>query len=106
MPLTKAQAENFVAEFFKDHQLPAPPLGTRKIFRVTLARRVRLNLPPAITRTALADQVAARLCRECVRRLRLKSGSKRPRLYIHFEQWRKYVRGVVIKHFGPGDGLQ
>ena len=70
MPLTRAQAENFVQEFFRDHRLAAPPIGTRRNFTVTLAKRKRLNLPRTITRQALADQIAARLCRDCTRRVR------------------------------------
>ena len=105
MPLSKAQAENFVAEFFRDHRLFVPPIGTRRRFLVTIQRRTRLNLPPVITRQALADQIAARLCRECVLRLAEKHGRKRPRIARHFPEWRKYVRGVVVHHFGKGDGL-
>lgn len=105
MPLSRSQAENFVAEFFKDHRLVAPPIGTRKAFRVTLAKRVRLNLPQVITRQALADQVAARLCRECTNRQAKKNGRHWARLYPYFADWQKYVRGVVMKQFGPGDGL-
>lgn len=119
MPLTKAQAENFVQEFFRDHRLPAPAIGTRRKFMVTLAKWERLNLPQTITRQALADQVAARLCRECVIRsvwrhyhektfglgaLGVKK-PKRPRILRHFAEWQKYVRGVVVHHFGKGDGL-
>lgn len=106
MPLTRAQAENFVAEFFKDHRLPAPPIGTRRAFRVTLAKRKRLNLPPTITRQALADQVAARLCREVSKVRALKVGKKYFRYYNDFPDWKTYVRSVVLNHFGKGDGLQ
>jgi hypothetical protein len=72
MPLTHAQAEDFIQAFFRDHRLAAPPIGTRRKFMVTLGKRKRLNLPPVITREALADQVAARLCREIVRRQAIK----------------------------------
>jgi hypothetical protein len=106
MPLTRAQAENFVVEFFRDHRLPAPAVATRKRFTVTLRRRKRLNLPRVITRETLADQMAAQLCRGCVRRMRMKDGQKRPRIAMHFPEWRKYVRGVVVHHFGKGDGLK
>lgn len=123
MPLTRAQTENFVAEFFRDHRLPAPPVSTRKRFCVTLARRVRLNLPRTITRPALADAIAARLCREVIRRDHIRkrevNAAKHrpdhpaaiprkkicPRYYSHFQEWRTYVRGVVLHHFGKGDGL-
>lgn len=105
--------------FFRDHRLAAPPIGSRRRFMVTLGRRKRLNLPRVITREALADQVAARLCRECVHRNAWRNyhdytfglgaifekPPKRPRLYRHFAEWRKYVRGVVVHHFGKGDGL-
>jgi len=106
MPLTRAQAENFVQDFFRDHRLPAPPVGMRRKFMITTAKRKRLNLPHVITRQALADQVAARLCRDCVRRMREKDGQKRPRVARHFGEWQKYVRGVVMHHFGKGDGLK
>lgn len=117
MPLTRAQAEDFIQAFFRDHRLAAPPIGTRRRFMVTLGKRKRLNLPRVITRETLADQVAARLCRECVKRQAFHKrldlamagcsfGSvQRPRLYRHFAEWRKYVRGVVVRHFGKGDGL-
>lgn len=111
MPLTRAQAENFVTEFFRDHRLPAPRIGLRRKFRVALAPRKRLNLPHSITRQALADQVAARLCREIVRRearhkaAMFTSKKTRPRIAMHFAEWRTYVRGVVVHHFGKGDGL-
>lgn len=68
MPLTRAQAEDFIVKFFKDHRLVPPPIGRRHIFRITLARRKRLNLPYTITRGTLADAIAARLCREIIRR--------------------------------------
>jgi hypothetical protein len=106
MPLTKAQVEDFLHQFFRDHRLPAPPVRIRKKFMVTTAKRKCLNLPPVITRQALADQVAARLCRDVVRRLREKEGQKRPRLARHFGEWQKYVHGVVVHHFGKGDGLR
>ena len=119
MPLTLAQAEDFVLEFFKDHRLSAPPVATRRCFLVTIGKRKRLNLPRVITREALADQVAARLCRECVKRSAWRryentlgmaaiSGKppKRPRIQRHFAEWQKYVRGVVVHHFGKGDGLK
>ena len=106
MPLTRAQAENFVQEFFRDHRLVSPAVRIRQKFMVTLGKRKRLNLPPVITRQALADQVAARLCRDVVRRLREKDGQKRPRIARHFHEWQKYVRGVVVHHFGKGDGLK
>lgn len=105
MPLSRSQAENFVAEFFKDHRLVAPLIRTRRRFVVTLVRRKCLNLPRIITRSALADQVAARLCRDCVKRMR-HDQIKRPRLAIHLTEWQRYVRGVVVNHFGAGDGLQ
>lgn len=118
MPLTRAQAENFITEFFRDHRLPAPRIGLRRKFRVALAPRKRLNLPHSITRQALADQVAARLCREIVRRearhkrereahgvAALVTKKTRPRIAMHFAEWRTYVRGVVVHHFGKGDGL-
>ena len=106
MPLTRAQAENFVQAFFRDHHLVAPAVRIRQKFMVTLGKRKRLNLPSVITREALADQVAARLCRDVVRRLREKDGLKRPRIARHFHEWQKYVRGVVVHHFGKGDGLK
>ena len=109
MPLTRSQAQDFVEKFFRDHRLAAPPIGTRKKFMVTLGKRKRLNLPRVITRETLADQVAARLCRECVRRLAVARNPvkrPRPRIYRYFPEWRKYVRGVVLHHFGKGDGLQ
>jgi hypothetical protein len=106
MPLSRSQVENFVAEFFKDHRLAAPAIARRRLFRVTLARRKRLNLPYTITRPALADQVAARLCRDVVIRDARKQGRKGWRYYRHFAEWREYVRGVVLKQFGPGDGLK
>jgi len=106
MPLTRAQAEDFVRAFFSDHRLSAPPVGIRKRFMVTLGKRKRLNLPPIITRQALADQVAAQLCRAVVRRLRIKDGQKRPRIARHFAEWQRYTRGVVVHHFGKGDGLK
>jgi hypothetical protein len=105
MPLTRAQAQDFVHAFFRDHRLPVPAIRTRRKFMVTLGKRKRLNLPPVITRQALADQIAARLCRDCVRRLRVNEGQKRPRIRCHFGEWQKYVRGVIVKHFGKGDGL-
>jgi len=120
MPLTRAQVENFVREFFRDHRLAAPPIGMRRRFGVTLAARKRLNLPRTITREALADQVAARLCRECVIRhkrhawetMNNESYGKvhRPKWFrvtrADFDEWRKYVRGVVVHHFGKGDSLK
>lgn len=118
MPLTLAQAENFVQEFFRDHRLAAPPVAMRRRFLVTLGKRKRLNLPRVITREALADQVAARLCREIVKKKALQArldqvragrafaSRARPRLYRHFAEWQKYVRGVVVHHFGKGDGLK
>lgn len=123
MPLTRAQAEDFVSAFFADHRLPAPPLGTRCRFAVTRAKRKRLNLPRVITREALADQVAARLCREVGRRDKLHAWetefAKRPMTlkrahkpkwfktsFDDFVAWRNYVRLVVVRHFGKGDGLK
>jgi hypothetical protein len=122
MPLTRAQVEDFVQAFFRDHRLPAPPIGTRKYFKVTLRKRKRLNLPRAITRQALADQVAAWLCREVSRRdksfhwdvqaanTRADRQKKRPKWFRvrweDFVEWRKYVRGIVVHHFGKGDGLE
>jgi hypothetical protein len=106
MPLTRAQAEDFVQAFFTDHRLRVPAVATRKTFHLTLQPRKRLNLPRVITRETLADQVAARLCRDCVRRLREKDGQKRPRIARHFSEWQKYVRGVVVVQFGKGDGLK
>jgi hypothetical protein len=122
MPLTRAQAENFITEFFRDHRLIAPPLRYRRVFKLTLAKRKRLNLPYTITRQALADQVAARLCREVIRRDRMaahhleaakhRADHKRARIpkfvrvtWKDFDEWRKYVRGVVVHTFGKGDGL-
>jgi hypothetical protein len=121
MPLTRAQAEDFVQAFFRDHRVPAPPIGTRRKFRVTLRQRKRLNLPPVITREALADQVAARLCRTVICRdklhaweteaakRRLDKKPKRPKFFRtrweDFRDWRTYVRSVVVHHFGKGDGL-
>lgn len=100
MPLSKAQTENFVGDFFKDHRLPAPPIGYRRAPAVDPGRaRKRLNLTRPITRRILADQLAARLCRDCGRRL----GHRR--FAPHFEEWRKYTREIVLHHFGPGDGL-
>jgi len=124
MPLTRAQAENFVQAFFKDHRLPAPPVASRKHFRVTLRRRKRLNLPRVITREALADQVAAFLCRQVICRDRAfhweaeaanhpldsRRLKKRPKWFRvswkDFQEWRTYTRGVVVHHFGKGDGLK
>lgn len=96
------------------------PIGTRKRFLVTLAARKRLNLPLVITRQALADQIAAQLCRACVKRNAWRryhekifglgaiceKAPKRPRIARHYAEWRTYVRGVVLHHFGKGDGLQ
>lgn len=122
MPLTRAQAEDFVQAFFKDHRLPAPAVATRKHFLVTLRKRKRLNLPRVITRGALADQVAARLCREVNRRdksfkwetengnRRLDKQKRRPKWFRvrweDFVDWRKYVRDVVVQQFGKGDELK
>ncbi len=123
MPLTKAQAEDFVQEFFSDHRVPVPAVHSRKRFIVTLRRRKHLNLPRVITREALADQVAARLCREMNRRVKLYAWEteaaqhrpdhklkKRPKWFRipwrSFVEWRTYVRGVVVHHFGKGDGLK
>lgn len=109
MPLTRAQAENFVAEFFRDHRLPPPAIRLRRrgLPAITLRARRCLNLPATITRDALADQVAARLCREIIRRTWLeRQKMKRPRLARHFGEWKIYVRGVVVKQFGKGDGLK
>lgn len=123
MPLTLAQTEDFVQAFFRDHRLPAPKVRIRKKFRVTLRRRKRLNLPPVITRQALADQVAAVLCRHVIcrdkafhweseaanHRLDSKRLKKRPKWFRvswkDFQEWRTYTRGVVVHHFGKGDGL-
>jgi len=118
MPLTRAQAEDFVQAFFRDHRLPTPAVAQRKKFMVTTAARKRLNLPRVITRQALADQVAAQLCRRIVKGNALKKrleqvaagkvfGSReRPRIARHFAEWQKYTRGVVVHHFGKGDGLK
>ena len=122
MPLTRAQAENFVQEFFHDHRLPAPPIATRRNFIITMRKRKRLNLPPVITRQALADQVAARLCRTVICRDKLHAWEtkaakhrddkkpKRPKWFRtswkDFLEWRAYVRGVVVRYFGNGDWLR
>jgi hypothetical protein len=124
MPLTRAQAEDFVQAFFRDHRLVAPPVCIRKRFTVTLRRRKRLNLPRVVTREALADQVAAVLCRQVIcrdkafhweaevanHRLDYKRLKKRPKWFKvswkDFREWRTYTRGVVVHHFGKGDGLK
>lgn len=100
MPLTVAQAENFVREFFRDHRLPAPAIGFRKVPRIDPGRgRKRLNLSKPITRMLLADQLAARLCRDVGRR----AGHKRYSRY--FPEWQGYTRTIVRQYFGSGDGL-
>lgn len=122
MPLTRAQAEDFVEKFFRDHRVSAPPVAIRKKFIVTPRKRKRINLPPVITRQALADQIAAQLCRQVICRdklhaweteaakHRLDRQPHRPKWFRtsheNFVEWRQYVRSVVVKQFGKGDGLK
>jgi hypothetical protein len=124
MPLTRAQAEDFIQKFFRDHRLPAPAVGFRKNYSFTMHRRKRLNLPRVVTRMALANQVAAHLCREVICRdkrmvletLEANCGAarratlKRPKYFriswADFTEWQAYLHGVVVKQFGKGDGLQ
>jgi hypothetical protein len=105
MPLSRAQAEDFICEFFRDHGIAAPRIRMTRRFRVTLLPRQRLNLPATITRQALADQIAARLCRECCQREAKKQGRKWARYSKWLPCWQTYVRGVIVRHFGKGDGL-
>ena len=85
--------------------MPAPAIRVSRRFVIAMKTRKCLNLPPVITRRALADQLAARLCRECGKAEARKAG----KTCLHYSKflpcWQVYVRGVVVRHFGKGDGL-
>lgn len=83
---------------------------------LTMRARKTLSLPAYTSRVDLANYVAARLCREIVRRdsrfrRELEAARDktkrlpkwmRPRLWRHFEEWQYYVLQIVKIHFGEG----
>lgn len=116
MSLTPSQVEDFTRAFFADHRLPVPRIRfCAKPPRLTMRARKTLSLPHYCSRSDLAHYIAARLCREIIRRdSRFRREIEairdrkplpkwmRPKLWRHFEEWHLYVRGVVNHHFGEG----
>lgn len=116
MSLTHAQVEDFTRAFFADHRLPVPRVRfCAKPPRLTMRARKTLSFPYYTSRMDLSQYIAARLCREIVRRdsrfrreleaIRDKKPMPkcmRPRLWRHYDEWQFYVLQIVRSHFGEG----
>lgn len=102
MPLSRAQAEDFVERFCRVFRVPQPRIDARQVLRFQ-SRYRRMHLGRKITRTALANQLAgwmaARIDRQFPTGKRIRTDGR------SYRQWKRYVGLMIAATFGPGEGV-